>query len=359
MDDTLKFLQKIRKEEIESNKNKSYRIQYDYINAYLDFCFGYPDFKIAKSLCTKYKEFPLTHWREKFAEIQDQLFEYEKKDNVISVSRIFADSNKTALTKELREREPKLTFNIDNKNGKITLIHSNISKIDIKFYFIDLETMFTRDPKISELVNKDNNNSNNNMKEKFGFVQSNYSETIKIPKEKINKNDNITVYDIKEEFKIKNLFVEIKSESIKLFDICLSSNLIVTIAENLGELKVIDINLQSVIKAYIKVYVELKNDQVQFYKDGYTDLNGKFNYLALNTDQLKNAKKFYIFLSQEEQYIRECYPPKNIKGVSYDGDNILGDLQKYKQIQRNQWRLMNNLGNYYIINYLIFELKLY
>ena len=139
------------------------------------------------------------------------------------------------------------------------------------------------------------------MKEKFGFVQSNYSETIKIPKEKINKNDNITVYDIKEEFKIKNLFVEIKSESIKLFDICLSSNLIVTIAENLGELKVIDINLQSVIKAYIKVYVELKNDQVQFYKDGYTDLNGKFNYLALNTDQLKNAKKFYIFLSQEEQ----------------------------------------------------------
>ena len=301
MDDTLKFLQKIRKEEIESNKNKSYRIQYDYINAYLDFCFGYPDFKIAKSLCTKYKEFPLTHWREKFAEIQDQLFEYEKKDNVISVSRIFADSNKTALTKELREREPKLTFNIDNKNGKITLIHSNISKIDIKFYFIDLETMFTRDPKISELVNKDNNNSNNNMKEKFGFVQSNYSETIKIPKEKINKNDNITVYDIKEEFKIKNLFVEIKSESIKLFDICLSSNLIVTIAENLGELKVIDINLQSVIKAYIKVYVELKNDQVQFYKDGYTDLNGKFNYLALNTDQLKNAKKFYIFLSQEEQ----------------------------------------------------------
>ena len=227
-------------------------------------------------------------------------------------------------------------------------MHSNISEIDIKLYFIDLETLFTRDPKISEIINKDKNNDNDsniNMKEHFGFVQPNYSEVIKIPKEKINKNENGTSYDIPEKYKNKNLFVEIKSESIKLFDIYLSSNLNVIISENLGELKVCENNFKAIIKAYVKVYVELNNNNVQFYKDGYTDLNGKFNYLALNTDQHNNSRKFYIFVSEEKHgaIIKECNPPKNIErnNDSSGEQNLLEDLQKYRQVQRSKWRIMN------------------
>ena len=345
MDEALEMYKKIKPEEVNDNNNKSYKIQYDYINAYLDFCFGYPDFTIAKSICDKYKDFPLTNWREKFEEIEDELFEYEGKEKV-SMNKISTESeDKKALSKELREKEPKLSFTVDSKEGKILLIHSNVNEINIKFYFIDLETMFTRDPKISEIMNKDKNkenNSNNNMMESFGFVQANYSETIKIPKEKVNKNDNSTMYEIPKEYKNKNLFVEITSESIKLFDIYLSSNLFIVITESLGELKVIDNNLKPIIKAYVKVYVELNNNsEVQFYKDGYTDLNGKFNYLALNTDQLKNSKKFYIFVSEEKQgaIIKECYPPKNVQRT----DNLLGDIQKYRQNQRNEWRKLNKI----------------
>ena len=345
MEEALDIYKKIKNEEIDDNKDKSYKIQYDYINAYLDFCFGYPDFKLAKSICDKYKDFPLIHWREKFEEIEDELFEYEGKEKV-SMDKISTENdNKKALTKELKEKEPKISFTIDNKDGKIFIIHSNISQIDIKFYLIDLETMFTKDPKISEIMNKDKNNENNDnndMKKQFGFVQANYSETIKIPEDKINKHDNSTSYEIPKEYRNKNLFVEIKAESLKLFDIYLSSNLYVVITESLGELKVIDNNLKPIIKAYVKVYVELNNnDEVQFYKDGYTDLNGKFNYLALNTDQLKNSKKFYIFVSEEKQgaIIKECYPPKNIQRTG--GDNLLGDIQRYRQNQRNQWRLLN------------------
>ena len=342
MDEALNVFKKIKNEE--TNDNKNYKIQYDYINAYLDFCFGYPDFKIAKSICNLYKDFPLIHWREKFEEIEDELFEYEKKEKV-SMNEISSENDKRkALTKELKEKEPRINFTI-NKDGKIIIIHSNISEIDIKLYFIDLETMFTRNPKISGIMNKDKNNennSNNDIKENFGFVQPNYSETIKIEEKKINKNENSTAYEIPKEYKNKNLFVEIKADSIKLFDIYLNSNLNAVITESLGELKVIDNELNPVIKTYIKVYVELNNNnEVQFYKDGYTDLNGKFNYLALNTDQLKNAKKFYIYISEEKQgaIIRECYPPKNI--VRSGGDNLLGDIQKHRQNQRNQWRLLN------------------
>ena len=208
MDDAFEVFKKIKPEDIENNKYKNYKIQYDYIYAYLDFCFGYPEFKIAKSICNKYKEFPLTHWKEKFEEIEDQLLEYEGKEKV-SMDKISQenDKNNKQLTKELREKEPKMSFTIDNKEGKIIIVHSNISEIDIKLYFIDLETMFTRDPKISEIIDKDKNKDSNKMKNNFGFVQPNYSTIIKLPKEKINKNDNSTSFVIPKEYKSKNLFV--------------------------------------------------------------------------------------------------------------------------------------------------------
>ena len=342
MDDAFEVFKKIKPEEVENNKYKNYKIQYDYLYAYLDFCFGYPEFKIAKSICDKYKDFPLTHWKEKFEEIEDQLLEYEGKEKV-SMDKISQenDKNNKQLTKELREKEPKMSFTIDNKEGKIIIVHSNISQIDIKLYFIDLETMFTRDPKISEIIDKDKNKDSNKMKNNFGFVQPNYSTIIKLPQEKINKNDNSTSFEIPKEYKSKNLFVEIKSESLKIFDIYLNSNLYVVITESIGELKVIDNNLKPIIKAYVKVYVELNKDEVQFYKDGYTDLNGKFNYIALNTDQLKKAEKFYIYVSEEKNgaLIKECKPPKNIERTG--GDNLLGDIQRFRNNQRMQWRALN------------------
>ena len=35
-------------------------------------------------------------------------------------------------------------------------------------------------------------------------------------------------------------------------------------------------------KAYVKVYARLKNGTVRFFKDGYTDLRGRFDYASLN-----------------------------------------------------------------------------
>jgi hypothetical protein len=35
-------------------------------------------------------------------------------------------------------------------------------------------------------------------------------------------------------------------------------------------------------KAYVKVYARLKSGTVRFFKDGYTDLRGRFDYASLN-----------------------------------------------------------------------------
>jgi len=39
---------------------------------------------------------------------------------------------------------------------------------------------------------------------------------------------------------------------------------------------------------------------VVFYKDGYTDLRGRFDYASLNPESLKSVEKFSIFIMSDE-----------------------------------------------------------
>jgi 5-hydroxyisourate hydrolase-like protein (transthyretin family) len=68
-----------------------------------------------------------------------------------------------------------------------------------------------------------------------------------------------------------------------------------------------------VSKVYVKVYVQSAGGKVKFYKDGYTDLRGRFDYTSLNTDDLDSASKFSILVLSDEHgaVVREAMPPKS------------------------------------------------
>ena len=139
--------------------------------------------------------------------------------------------------------------------------------------------------------------------------------------------------------KKKNLLIEFNYESIKLLDLYLSSNLYVIITESLDELQVLVQNLKPLIKSYVKIYTKINDDNILFYKDSYTDLNGKFNYLSLNIDLLKQTKKFYIYASETNHgdIIKECFPPKNIN----NNDDIYDEIKSEKKNKRNFWKMLN------------------
>ena len=64
----------------------------------------------------------------------------------------------------------------------------------------------------------------------------------------------------------------------------LSPELKLALAENYGRLELRDSAAgKPVSKAYVKVYARLNNGTVRFFKDGYTDLRGKFDYASLNS----------------------------------------------------------------------------
>ena len=53
---------------------------------------------------------------------------------------------------------------------------------------------------------------------------------------------------------------------------------------------------EEIAKAYVKVYAQRPDGSNRFYKDGYTDLRGKFDYTSLNTNELDNVDKFSLLI---------------------------------------------------------------
>ncbi len=63
---------------------------------------------------------------------------------------------------------------------------------------------------------------------------------------------------------------------------------------------------------YVKVYARMRGGEVRFYRDGYTGLRGRFDFVSLSTDELDSVEKFAILVLNEEHgaVIREAGVPK-------------------------------------------------
>ena len=149
------------------------------------------------------------------------------------------------------------------------------------------------------------------------------------------------IFPISEEFITRNLFIEVSSISKKNFETYFSTSLKILITENLGEVKVTDEALKPLNKVYVKCFAKMKDESIKFYKDGYTDLRGRFNYISLNTDVLNQICKFAIFIMDDNygSMIKECNPPANI-GPSSEGQNIgYDDIQNYRQEIKTSMKL--------------------
>lgn len=50
----------------------------------------------------------------------------------------------------------------------------------------------------------------------------------------------------------------------------------------------------------MKAFSKGKNGEISFYKDGYTDLRGRFDYASLNNENLPSVEKFSLFIMSDD-----------------------------------------------------------
>jgi len=93
-----------------------------------------------------------------------------------------------------------------------------------------------------------------------------------------------------------------------------STSLKVNITENYGSVKVLDESNKPLTKVYVKCFAKTKNGVVNFYKDGYTDLRGRFDYATLNTTDVSSIQKFSLFIMHDNlgSLIKEANAPSTV-----------------------------------------------
>jgi hypothetical protein len=120
-------------------------------------------------------------------------------------------------------------------------------------------------------------------------------------------------FKIPKEIASKNVLVEIVAAGKKRTSAVYANALNVQLTENFGRLQVRhDESGKPMSKVYVKVYGRAQDGSVKFFKDGYTDLRGKFDYVSLNTNELDQVERLSLLVMSEENgaLVREVSPPQ-------------------------------------------------
>jgi hypothetical protein len=260
------------------------RLSYDYLACYLAFFEKDPaGLKQARGISDQYKDeatLPLSK-RTLFQAISEQLDEIKasaKGDPVFQ---------KAAIEEETRLKTvPFLDFNA-TPDHKIVVDFRNLDTLEINFYLVDIEFQFSQQPFRDEAEN-------------YKFVNPNLSKTVK------PGNKNPYAFSKPPALKGQNSVVEIIGKrGDKVMSVCAKpdqdNELMVETSKDCGQIRVLSMKKKAPISgAYCKVYGRVQGSQESiFYKDGYTDLRGRFDYVSVSSDVVSDVDCLAVLVMTE------------------------------------------------------------
>jgi len=242
-------------------------LQHDYFRAYAAFYEEQP--AVARGLAQQYADYPVDRWRKLFAEVAAQLDEIAGVAGANpAVSPDAAGATVPDREKqqgELAATEPTFDFKVESR--QIALTWKNLGAVTINYYLMDPEFLFSASPFVTEDTSR------------FSIIKPTRTVSQALP-----AGQDTLAIPLPGEFAKANVLVEILGAGQRKAQAYHANTLKFTLAENYGRLEVRDEAAgKPVSKAYVKVYARLKNGTVRFFKDGYTDLRGKFDYASLNS----------------------------------------------------------------------------
>ena len=187
-------------------------------------------------------------------------------------------------------------FEFDVEAEQVTVNYQNISECRVNYYLMDVELLFSRNPFVQEYSGQ------------FSSIKPNLSEVIKL-----DADEKVHKFELPERFHSSNVMIEIEGNGIKKTRAFYANSLVLLIVENYGQLQITHEDTgKPLSKVYVKVYARMEGGQVRFYKDGYTDLRGRFDYVSLNTNEIENVEKFSLLVISDADgaVVREVNAPK-------------------------------------------------
>lgn len=259
------------------------QLQLDYLLAFASLSQDKPDsFKVAKELCSRYINYPVITWRNKFIEMSNIIAECEGDMPVEKETAEDKDSLKSKI-----KAEPVLQASV--RDGAVVIKHKNLRQAEVHFFVVDIEVKFSIDPLAREESST------------FSFINPNSSQVVELASDDNSLNQLVeTTHAIPELLRKQNLVIQIKSAGLSFFVNYFSSSMSIITLENLGQIKVLDLEGKPVEKAYVKVFTQKRTGQTGFHKDGYTDFKGNFDFLTLNLEDTDSYLQFSILVFSKQ-----------------------------------------------------------
>ena len=245
----------------------------------------------------KYKNVTLIKSKSKLFDEMKELLVDLQSDEI----SYYSETNVENKEKSYENEQEYLDFEINKEDKSLMIKSQNINEYFINFYVINMEVLFSMNPSVilSKNVNNDNNNKQHSI---FSYIQPNTTIDIGIDEKEISTLSSKKIA-IPSHLENENLFIQILSSTLTISSPHFNHKLIIQKQENYGKLKVLTKNenngkLVYVSSSYIKVFA-LINNKYEFYKDGYSDIRGSFDYAFISTDQLDKTTKFAIFIGHK------------------------------------------------------------
>lgn len=246
-----------------------YRMQLDYLRAYLAFCDG--DAESGRAIAAKYSDYAVPVWRDRFRAVVAQA------DEALGVN------GGASLTDSDADSAP--TISMSEEGGRLSVKARNLEVCTLKAYPVDIEVQFSKDP--------------------FG-TEAKGRETVRclVPAWSLDVQlrDGAAIVDIPAEMKAQSLVLvaegadgraEARLERTpREFD--------VQVSREYRQLRVKGRDGKAIAGAYVKVYAKgASGSGVEFHKDGYTDMRGAFDYASISTDSPFKPAEFSILVLPE------------------------------------------------------------
>ncbi|MCO8124971.1 hypothetical protein NHH03_24760 [Stieleria sp. TO1_6] len=286
------FFARLDRDSVPSN------LQYDYLAGYLALHRG--DYQSAAEIAGRYEDHPVPRWKTRFAEMALQVrqrFELmdsrqlvsvdgEKAIDDVGVSPKAADlaiADREQANSQASAAVPEVIIRIEG--DAIRVDHRNTDQVELNLYGVDLELLFSKAPFAREDL------------ERIAMVRPTATQTLTM-----QTKTGTMRYPIPTELRSKTLLAEANVGSSRNTALYYGGELTTYVSEGFGQLQTTDAAThQPVTGAYVKVYARYPDGDVRFFKDGYTDGRGRFDYTSVSADDAKGASRYAILVLSDEK----------------------------------------------------------
>ena len=158
-------------------------------------------------------------------------------------------------------------------------------RVDVNFYGVDLELLFSKAPFVRSDL------------QRMTMVEPAQTENLKFDSE-----NGVGQLILDENQQRQTLLIEAVAGASRSTALYYGGDLTTYVSEGFGQLQTTDSETHRPIPAtYVKVYAKYPNGHVKFYKDGYTDARGRFDYASVSAADAQGAIRFAILVLSEEK----------------------------------------------------------